>query len=140
MENNLIKKQEEAEKTYKKTKKENTKWSKSNIDNARRKINKEIFQRERQSSINIELDDLSTFINDKINRRGIQRGMVKIQEDFNQNLLKIEKIILQALMESDANKKYNLLIEAKYYMRINIWSDIKFLMVNKAMTPGKITN
>ena len=43
MENNLIKKQEEAEKTYKKIKKENTKWSKSNIDNARRKINKEIF-------------------------------------------------------------------------------------------------
>ena len=115
------------------------KWSQTNVDNARRKINKEIFERDKQSSISIKLDDLSVIVNDKIKRRGIQRGFVNVQEDFNKNLLNIEKVILQALLESDANKKYNLLIEAEYSMRINIWCDIKFLMVNKAITPGEIT-
>ena len=42
-------------------------------------------------------------------------------------------------MENDANNKYNLLIEAQSSMKINIWSDIRFLMVNKAITPGEIT-
>ena len=120
-------------------KKQSYKWSKANVDNARKKISKLIFQQERQASINIKLDDLSIFINDEIQRRGIQRGFVNIQEDFNKNILNIEKIILRALMENDANNKYNLLIEAQSSMKINIWSDIRFLMVNKAITPGEIT-
>ena len=117
----------------------NYKWSKANVDNARKKINKLIFQQERQASINIKLDDLSIFINEEIKKRGIQRGFVNIQEDFNKNILNIEKIILRALMENDAKNKYNLLIEAQSSMKINIWSDIRFLMVNKAITPGEIT-
>ena len=120
-------------------KKQSYKWSKANVDNARKKISKLIFQQERQASINIKLDDLSIFINDEIQRRGIQRGFVNIQEDFNKNILNIEKIILRALMENDAKNKYNLLIEAQSSMKINIWSDIRFLMVNKAITPGEIT-
>ena len=120
-------------------KKQSHKWSKANVDNARKKINKLIFQQERQASINIKLDDLSIFINDEIKKRGIQRGFVNIQEDFNKNILNIEKIILRALMENDAKNKYNLLIEAQSSMKINIWSDIRFLMVNKAITPGEIT-
>ena len=119
--------------------KKNYKWSKANVDNARKKINKLIFQQERQASINIKLDDLSIFINDEIKKRGIQRGFVNIQEDFNKNILNIEKIILRALMENDAKNKYNLLIEAQSSMKIHIWSDIRFLMVNKAITPGEIT-
>ena len=120
-------------------KKQSYKWSKANVDNARKKISKLIFQQERQASINIKLDDLSIFINDEIKKRGIQRGFVNIQEDFNKNILNIEKIILRALMENDAKNKYNLLIEAQSSMKINIWSDIRFLMVNKAITPGEIT-
>ena len=120
-------------------KKQSYKWSKANVDNARKKISKLIFQQERQASINIKLDDLSIFINDEIQKRGIQRGFVNIQEDFNKNILNIEKIILRALMENDAKNKYNLLIEAQSSMKINIWSDIRFLMVNKAITPGEIT-
>lgn len=117
----------------------NYKWNKTNVDIARRKINKEIYEHDKQSSISIKLDDLSITINEKIGRRGIQRGMVNIQEDFNKNLLNVEKIILQAFLENDANKKYNLLVEAKHNMKVNIWSDIRFLMVNKAITPGEIT-
>lgn len=46
---------------------------------------------------------------------------------------------MHALIENDAKNKYNLLIEAQSSMKINIWSDIRFLMVNKAITPGEIT-
>ena len=99
-------------------KKQSHKWSKANVDNARKKINKFIFQQERQASINIKLDDLSIFINDEIQRRGIQRGFINIQEDFNKNILNIEKIILRALMENDANNKYNLLIMLKVKLLI----------------------
>ncbi len=54
----------------------NYKWNKTNVDIARRKINKEIYEHDKQSSISIKLDDLSITINDKIVRREIQRGMV----------------------------------------------------------------
>ena len=101
-----------------------------------RKINKEIYEHDRQASIIIKLDDLAVFVNHKITRRGISRGYVNIQEDFNKNLLIIEKIIFQALEE---NEKYNLLFEAKQRLKLYVWSDIRFLMINKAITPGEIT-
>ena len=60
-------------------------WTKSKVDEAAKKINNEIYKRNRKAPIQIKLDDLSIFINDKI-----------------------------------------------------IWSDIRFLMINKAITPGEI--
>ena len=123
----------------KQAEKEKILWSKENIDNATRKINREIYEHDKQASISIKLDDLSIFINDKIRRRGISRGLVCVQEDFNKNLLKIEKIISQAFLETDSNKKRNILYEAEHYMKIEIWGDIRFLMINKAITPGEIT-
>ena len=119
--------------------KERMHWNKKNIEEATRKINREIYEHEKQASINIKLDDLSIMINNKINRRGIHRGLVCIQEDLNKNILNTEKIILQAYSESNAKTKYNLLIEAKKIMKIQMWGDIRFLMINKAITPGEIT-
>ena len=69
-------------------KKQSYKWSKANVDNARKKINKLIFQQERQASINIKLDDLSIFINDKIKKRGIQRGLCQHTRGFQQKYFK----------------------------------------------------
>ena len=123
----------------KQAEKEKMLWSKESIENATRKINREIYEHDKQASISIKLDDLSIFVNDKIRKRGIYRGFVCVQEDFNKNLLKIEKIISQALLESDSNKKRNLLIEAEHNMKIELWGDIRFLMINKAITPGEIT-
>lgn len=66
-------------------------WTTKKIEDATKKINKEIYKRNRQAPIHVKLDDLSIFINDKITRRGIAKGLVNIQEDINKNILKTEK-------------------------------------------------
>lgn len=65
-------------------------WTQSKVENASKKINQEIYNRNRQATIQIKLDDLSIFVNGWITRR-IAKGMVFIQEDFNKNILDIEK-------------------------------------------------
>ena len=114
-------------------------WTSTKIDEATKKINKDIYQRNRQAPIHIKLDDLSIFINDKITRRGIAKVLVTIQEDLNKNILKVEKKTLAALITNNKNDQYEYLIQAKQIMKIEIWTDIRFLMVNKAITPGEIT-
>ena len=79
------------------------------------------------------------YINDKITRRGIAKGLVSIQEDLNNNILKVEKQTMEALMSNKMEKQYKHLLQAKYIMKIEIWTDIRFLMINKAITPGEIT-
>lgn len=66
-------------------------WTQSKVENASKKINQEIYNRNRQATIQIKLDDLSIFVNCRITRRGIAKGMVFIQEDFNKNILDIGK-------------------------------------------------
>ena len=109
------------------------------MDIATKKINQEIYERNRQAPIHIKIDDLSVFINDRIKRRGIAKGMVSIQEDLNMNLLEVEKKTLEALISQDKEEQRNYLLEAKYIMKVEIWTDIRFLMINKAITPGEIT-
>ena len=133
--------EEKGEEEQKKKGKKNliNHWTKEAVEQSVRKINKEIYEHDRQASIIIKLDDLAVFVNHKITRRGISRGYVNIQEDFNKNLLIIEKIIFQALDENEKYKKYNLLFEAKQRLKLYVWTDIRFLMINKAITPGEIT-
>ncbi len=114
-------------------------WTQGKVDMATKKINQEIYERNRQAPIHIKIDDMSIFINDKIKRRGIAKGLVSIQEDLNMNLLEAEKKTLKALMSQDKKEQHNYLLEAKYIMKVEIWTDIRFLMVNKAITPGEIT-
>ena len=114
-------------------------WTQSKVDNAVKKINQEIYERNRQAPIHIKLDDLSIFINERITRRGIAKGLVSIQEDLNLNIIKVEKETLGAHIEEKKEKQYEHLINAKNIMRIEIWTDIRFLMINKAITPGEIT-
>ena len=114
-------------------------WTQSKVDNAVKKINQEIYERNRQAPIHIKLDDLSIFINERITRRGIAKGLVSIQEDLNLNIIKVKKETLGALIKKKKEKQYEHLINAKNIMRIEIWTDIRFLMINKAITPGEIT-
>ena len=114
-------------------------WTQGKVDIATKKINQEIYERNRQAPIHIKIDDMSIFINDRIKRRGIAKGMVSIQEDLNMNLLEVEKKTLEALISQDKKEQHNYLLEAKYVMKVEIWTDIRFLMVNKAITPGEIT-
>lgn len=64
--------------------------------------------------------------------------MVFIQEDFNKNILNIEKKTIEILLNSNLEKQYEELLEIKQIMKIEIWTDVRFLMINKAITPGEI--
>ncbi len=113
-------------------------WTQTKVDSATKKINQDIYERNRQAPIHIKIDDLSIFINDRITRRGIAKGLVSIQEDLNKNLLEVEKMTIEALITENKEKQYNILLQAKRAMKIEIWTDIRFLMINKAITPGEI--
>lgn len=114
-------------------------WTQTKIEEATKKINQEIYKRNRQAPIQLKLDDLSILINDKIKRRGIAKGLVNIQEDLNKSILEVEKETIKILLTSNPKEQYECLIKAKKIMKVEIWSDIRFLMINKAITPGEIT-
>lgn len=114
-------------------------WTQTNVDEATKKINQEIYKRNRQAPLQLKLDDLAILINDKITRRGIAKGLVFIQEDLNKNILEAEKETINTLIETIPQKQYENLINVKKIMKVEIWTDIRFLMVNKAITPGEIT-
>ena len=42
-------------------------------------------------------------------------------------------------MITNPQEQYDNLIKAKQIMKVEIWTDIRFLMINKAITPGEIT-
>ena len=89
-------------------------WTQSKVDNATKKINQEIYERNRQAPINIKLDDMAIYINDKITRRGIAKGLVNIQEDFNKSILEVEKQTIKTLISQDKVKQYEYLTKAKF--------------------------
>lgn len=120
-------------------KKRKNHWTQTKTDSAIKKINQEIYKRNRQAPLQVKLDDLSIFINDKITRRGIAKGLVCIQEDLNKNIIAVEKETIKALMSNNFEEQYDFLIKAKKIIKIEIWTDIRFLMINKAITPGEIT-
>ena len=82
----MIKVMKDSNEKIERNKKNN--WTQTRIENASKKINQEIYKRNRQAPIQIKLDDLSIFVNGRITRRGISKGMVFIQEDFNKNISK----------------------------------------------------
>ena len=133
----MIKVMKDSNEKIERDKKNN--WTQTRIENASKKINQEIYNRNRQAPIQIKLDDLSIFVNGRITRRGISKGMVFIQEDFNKNILNIEKKTIEILLNSNLEKQYEELLEIKQIMKTEIWTDIRFLMINKAITPGEIT-
>lgn len=53
--------------------------------------------------------------------------------------MEAEKKTIDVLLENDLNLQYKKLIETKKILKIEVWTDIRFLMINKAITPGEIT-
>ena len=123
----------------KSNKTEKNHWTQSRVNEATKKINQDIYKRNRQAPIQLKMDDLAIFINDKITRRGIAKGLVFIQEDLNKNILEAQKYTVKVLSITKPEEQYNCLIRVKHIMKIEIWTDIRFLMINKAITPGEIT-
>lgn len=114
-------------------------WTPLKVDTANKKINQEIYQKNRQAPIHIKIDDLAIFINNRITRRGIAKGLISVQEDLNKNLLETEKYTIKALMLEDKKQQFDCLLKAKKILKVEVWTDIRFLMVNRAITPGEIT-
>ena len=114
-------------------------WTSTKVDGANKKINNEIYNRKRQAPLQIKMDDLVIFINDKITRRGIAKGLVFVQEDLNKNILLAEKYLIETILIKNLEEQYEKIRTIKKIMKIEIWSDIRFLMINKAITPGEIT-
>ena len=52
----------------------------------------------------------------------------------------IEKITLRILFSNNKEEQLKYLINIKKIIKIEIWTDIRFLMVNKAITTGEITD
>ena len=120
-------------------KKQKNHWTQPKVNEATKKINEEIYKKNRQAPIHIKLDNLTILINDKITRRGIAKGLVFVQEDINKNILEAEKYTLKALMSKNPVDQYGFLKQMQYIMTIEVWTDIRFLMINRAITPGEIT-
>ena len=114
-------------------------WTQVKVDNATKKINQDIYQRKRQAPLQLKMDDMAIFINDKITRRGIAKGLVFIQEDLNKNIINSQKKTMEAIITNNLEKQYQYIMEIKQIIKIEIWTDIRFLMINKAITPGEIT-
>lgn len=87
----------------------------------------------------MKLDDLAIFVNHKITRRGIAKGLISVQEDLNKNILKAEKNTVKVLLITNLEEQYRHLMKVKQIIKVEIWTDIRFLMINKAITPGEIT-
>ena len=112
-------------------------WTQLKVDGATKKINQDIYQRKRQAPLQLKMDDMAIYINDKITRRGIAKGLVCIQEDLNRNILKAQKKTLEAIFINNIEKQHEYIRQIKQIMKIEIWTDIRFLMVNKAITPRR---
>ena len=86
-------------------------WTSTKVDSANKKINQEIYQRRRQAPLQVKMDDLAIFINDKITRRGIAKGLVFVQADLNRNILVAEKRMMQALISSNIEEQYKNILQ-----------------------------
>ena len=81
-------------------------WTQSKVDEATKKINQDIYIRNRQAPIHLKMDDLAILINDKITRRGIAKGLVFVQEDLNKNIIEAEKNTVKVLTITNPKEQY----------------------------------
>lgn len=83
------------------------------------------------------IDRIASEVNTKIRMRGIGRGMVCAQESINKTALEMQKRIYDAVKEPDADKRMILLHDIQRKMRY-MWTDIRFLLKQRALTLGEI--
>lgn len=113
------------------------KWTKSKVDECKRRINDEIYCRKKQASLQIKLDDMALYINERIQKRGIAKGLVCIQEAINLALFKIQGKIIEILTTPNTNIQLKLFIEIERIIKLEIWPAISFVMTCKGLTPGE---
>ena len=52
----------------------------------------------------------------------------------------MKRLLLSILFSNNKEEQYNYLLEVKNIIRVELWTDIRFLMVNKAIAPGEVTD
>lgn len=83
------------------------------------------------------LDDMASEVNTKIRKRGISKGFVCVQEDFNRQILQCHKNIYSASVEKIPNKRIGYIENCQKGIKM-IWIDIRYLLTQKALTVGEI--
>lgn len=83
------------------------------------------------------LDNISIEVNSKIKMRGIGRGMVCIVEDFNKNILSLEKLISRAYRSENFKEKINYIEDTRTSLE-DMWLDIRYLLKNRGLTVGEV--
>ena len=83
------------------------------------------------------LDNISIEVNSKIKKRGIGRGLICIVEDFNKNILTLEKLISHAYLSRDFDEKIKLIDDTTIPLK-DMWLDMRYLYKNKGLTIGEI--
>lgn len=126
-----------SESSIKKKYPKKNKWTKSKVDECKRKMNNEIYCRKRQASVQIKLDDMALYINEKIQKRGIAKGLVCVQEALNLALLKTEQKTIEILMAPETNIQLKLFTEIERITKLEIWTAISFITTCKGLTPGE---
>ena len=113
------------------------KWTKSKVDECKRRINDEIYCRKKQASLQIKLDDMALYINERIQKRGIAKGLICIQEAINLALFKIQGKIIEILTTPNTDIQLKLFIEIERIIKLEIWTAISFIITCKGLTPGE---
>lgn len=96
-----------------------------------------LFGKRQSPKILKALDDVAKEVNSKIRMRGIARGMVCVQEDFNKEVLQAQKIVCQAYANKDVAERLSQLEEVGAIIKA-MWVDIRFMLIQKTLTVGEI--
>lgn len=83
------------------------------------------------------IDRIVSEVNTKLRMRGIGRGMVCVQESINKTALEMQKRVYDAVKEPDVSKRIVLLRGIQRQMKY-MWTDIRFLLKQHALTLGEI--
>lgn len=112
---------------------------KENVGTKNNKVNESdfLFGNNRGPEILKVLDNISIEVNNKTKMRGIGRGLICIVEDFNKNILSLEKIITRAYRARNFEEKIDLIESTKIPLE-DMWLDIRYLLKNKGLTPGEV--
>ena len=83
------------------------------------------------------IDRIVGEVNTKLRMRGIGKGMVCVQENINRTALEMQKRIYDAVKEPDASMRMELINYTQRQMKY-MWTDIRFLLKQRALTLGEI--
>ena len=127
------------ESCYKAPRKPKNHWKKPKVDNALKNINNEVYKRNRQAPLQIKIDDMAVYVNARLKKRGLGKGLVCVQEEFNRGIYHFSCEVVKIFAIEDPTEQLCLVNKLELICKYEIWPAIRILMTNKGLTPGEIT-